>query len=375
MTNAVTFGAAATDKIVLLPGVHPPAPVGTQTTNPVNVRVLASDGIIPVNGATVGWTTTNGATLSACGGASTCSAISDESGMASTWVTPAATGNAVITATLAPGVYSPAQSVSATVLGTSSSSDIGVATPFLWIASGASVSTPLTARVVSLGAPKSGVTVNFAILQGLGTLSSPSAVTDSGGFASVTLTVTNFSAAVQLSACVAPGNNPCQNIAGNPVAASMLNLQAVAGEGQVVAGVAFQPLTVRVIDSSVPPNSVLGTSVLFQSTVQRPVESDLTQTGGESSSTPAGMPVILSVSEVSVQSDVNGLASFLPSVGTFTGSLEFEIAVSAGTKAALQDEWESFPSSTGGNISPPTSPWHGSVPARRGLSRVGGIDR
>src|SRR5712671_4856227 len=202
MTNAVTFGAAATDKIVLLPGVHPPAPVGTQTTNPLNVRVLASDGITPVNGATVGWTTTNGATLSACGGASTCSAISDESGMACTWVTPAATGNAVISATLAPGVYSPAQSVGATVLGTSSSLDIGVATPFLWIASGASVSMPLTARVVSLGAPKSGVTVNFAILQGSGRLSSLSAVTDSGGFASVTLTVTNLSTAVQLSACV-----------------------------------------------------------------------------------------------------------------------------------------------------------------------------
>ncbi len=92
MTNALIFGAASTDMIVLLQGVNPPTPVGTQATNPVTVRVFASDGITPVNGATVGWTTTNGATLSACAGASTCSAISDESGIASTWVTPACNG-------------------------------------------------------------------------------------------------------------------------------------------------------------------------------------------------------------------------------------------------------------------------------------------
>src|ERR1700676_173605 len=126
MTNAITFGAAATDQIVLLPGVHPPTPVETQATNPVMVRVFASDGITPVSGATVGWTTTNGTTLSFCGGASACSAISDESGMATTWVTPGAIGNAVITATLAPGVYNPDKPVSTALTATSSATDIGV---------------------------------------------------------------------------------------------------------------------------------------------------------------------------------------------------------------------------------------------------------
>ncbi len=174
MTNALTFGAASTDRLVLLEGVNPPTPVGTQAVNPVIVRVLASDGITPVNGATVGWATTNGATLSTCGGASTCSAISDESGVASTWVTPAAAGNAVITATLAPGVYSPVQSVAPTLMGTSLPSAIAVTPPYVWIAQGASLSVPLTAQVVSLGAPQSGVTVNFTVAQGSGSLSSPS---------------------------------------------------------------------------------------------------------------------------------------------------------------------------------------------------------
>ena len=250
-----------------LQGTNPPTPVGTQATNPVIMRVLASDGVTPVNGATVGWTTTNGATLSACGGASACSAISDEGGIASTWVTPAATGNAVITATLAPGVYTPAQSVGTTMTATSSSQDIGVTTPLLWIAQGASLSVPLTARVVSLGAPQNSVTVNFFLAEGSGSLSSASAITNSSGYASVTLTLTNFTASVQLNACVAPGNNPCQTIYGNAVAAAMMNLQAVSGAGQVVTGTAFQPLTVRVTDSSTPPNPVLGASVVFQSTV------------------------------------------------------------------------------------------------------------
>ena len=363
MASALTFGAASTDKIVLLQGANPPTPVGTQATNPVIVRVLASDGVTAVNGATVGWTTTNGATLSVCGGAPSCSAVTDESGMASTSVTPAATGVATITATLAPGVYNPAQSVSGTLSATSSSLDIGVTTPYLWIAQGATLSVPITARVVSTGVPQSGVTVNFRVAQGTGSLSSATAVTNSTGYASVTLTLTNFTANVQLTACVAPGNSPCQTVYGNAVAAALLNLQAVAGAGQVVTGQPFQPLTVRVTDSSAPPNPILGASVLFQSTVLRPVGSDPTLASGDPIQT--GMPVILSASQSSVTSDANGLASFTPSAGSFTGPLEIEIQVSAGTAAALQDVMETFPEGSSGSASPPTSsPWHGSAPAR-----------
>jgi len=366
MTSVLTFGAAATDEILLLQGGNPPTPVGTQATNPVIVRVVASDGVTAVNGATVGWTTTNGATLSACGGASSCSVISDESGMASTWVTPAAAGVATITATVAPGVYNPEQAVSGTLLATSSSLEIGVTTPYLWIAQGASLSVPLTARVLSAGIPQSGVTVNFVVAQGSGSLSSTSAVTNSSGYASVTLTVTNFTANVQLSACVAPGNSPCQSIYGNAVAAALLNLQAVAGAGQVVTGSPFQPLTVRVTDSSTPPNPVLGASVLFQSTVLRPSGNDLTLVTGDSTVTQTGMLVILSASQSSVTSAANGLASFVPSVGSFTGPLEVEIQVAAGMNAVIEDVMESFPQSSSGSAAPPPrSPWRGGAPAPR----------
>ena len=335
MTNALTMGAASTDQIVLLQGSNPQTPVGTQATNALRVRVVASDGVTAVNGATVAWSTTNGATFSVCGSASSCSVVTDESGLASTSITPAAIGVATFTAALAPAVYNPAQSVSGILSATSTASDIGIVTPYLWIAQGATLSVPITARVVSTGTPQAGVTVDFRIAQGSGSLSAASAVTNSTGYASVTLTLTNFAANVQVVACVASGS-PCQTAYGSAVAASALNLQAVAGAAQVIGAPPFQPLTVRVTDSSTPPNPVLGAGVLFQSTVLRPPANDPTVTQ-------PGTPVILGASQSSTSSDANGLASFLPTLGPFTGVLEVEIQVSAGTNAILEDVMESFP--------------------------------
>ncbi|HZW80753.1 MAG TPA: IPT/TIG domain-containing protein, partial [Candidatus Deferrimicrobiaceae bacterium] len=64
MTNALTMGAASTDEIILVQGTNPQTPVGTQAANPLRVRAVASDGVTAVNGATIAWSTTNGATLS-----------------------------------------------------------------------------------------------------------------------------------------------------------------------------------------------------------------------------------------------------------------------------------------------------------------------
>ena len=349
MTGAVTYGAAATDTIVLLQGANPPTPVGAQATNPVRVRVLASDGTTPVSGATVGWATTNGATLAACGGISSCAVATDASGIASSGVTPGNTGAASITATLAPGVYGTSPSVVGTLQGTSSPSDIGVISPYLNIAQGATVSTPITARVLSSGSPQSGVTVNFIVTQGVGTLSASSAKTDVSGFASVTLTVNNFSGNLQLSACAVQGNNPCQSIYGNVVPISALNLQPVAGTSQIVTlSHPFQPVIVRVIDAATPPNSVLGASVTFQSTVMRPAPNSSGGGSGESGSTNPdstnpGESTILSVKQSSVLSDANGLASLVPSVGPFTGPLEVSVMITAGANSVLQYNLEAFP--------------------------------
>ena len=360
ITNAITVGAAATDNIVLLPqSLNSATPVGTQAARPVGVRVLASDNIAVVNGATVAWSTTNGATLTACGGASSCSVVTDEGGTASTWITPAAAGTATITAALAPASYSPAKSVSATLTGTSSALDLGVSTPYLWIAAGATLSVPLTSRVMSNGAPQNGATVNFVIMQGPGSLSSASAVTNSSGYATVSFSVAQFASASQFSVCVAPANYPCQTIYANPVPTQVQNLQPVSGSGQVTTfGHPFQPLVVRVTDSTTPPNLVLGAAVSFQTTVMRPGGDSSAGGSGDTNSGNPAMPVILSVSQTTVQTDVNGLAGIVPSAGSFTGSLQVDIVASVSANAWLSYVLEELPADAAGqgsdaNPSPP----------------------
>jgi hypothetical protein len=354
MSNVLTYGAAASDTITLLGGLNPPTPVGTQGVNPVRVRVLASDGVTPVSGATVGWSATAAPQLSACAGASDCTVTTDQSGDTFTWFTPSVAGNAAITATLAPGVYHPAQSVSATFEGTESSADIGVLTQYLWIAQGATVSVPLTARALSNGVPQGGVTINFTVVQGVGTLSAATALTNSNGYAMVMLSRAQLSSTVEVSACVAPVNAPCKPFYANAVPPAQQSLQQVAGAGQVAASqpfqpVSFEPVVVRVTDSSTPPNSVIAASVAFLTTVLRPVGNIFLGTG----QTNPSEPVILSVSQSNGTSDLNGLASVTPSGGIFSPPVEVDVAITAGASARLDDPLELLPALPGESTGTP----------------------
>jgi len=360
MTGAVTYGAAPSDNIVLLSGMNPSTPVGTQATNLVNVRVLASDGVTPVGGATVGWSASNGLQLSACGGASSCSVITDQSGNAATGLSPAAPGISTITAELAPGVYVPSKSVQATLSATESSSDLGISAPFLWVAQGATVNMPLTARVLSNGTPQANATVNFSLASGSAGLSSATATTDANGNATVTLLLSQFTGGATVNACVAPSNAPCKQVYASPVPLAQLNLQPVAGAGQVTAGQGFSPIVVRVVDSSSPPHPVLGVTVVFQTTVLRPGGTAGAGGTGETIPGNTAMPVILSVSQSSVVTDVNGLASFTPSSGGFNGPLEVDVGVTAGTNAVLDDPLELLPagSLTDKNVPRQATPIH-----------------
>jgi len=139
-------------------------------------------------------------------------------------------------------------------------------------------------------------------------------------------------------------------------------------------GPAFQPLRVRVTDSSTPPNPILGASVLFQSTVMRPPGDGLTFSPGDPSGTQTGMPVILTASQSTVQSDVNGLASIVASMGSFTGTLQIHIQISAGTTAVLQDDLGSIPAASNGDASPSRSHWPGSGSASSGSRQQSRVD-
>jgi len=358
MTGVLTYGAAATDNIVLLYGLNPSTAVGAQAAHPVSVRVLAADGVTPVSGATIGWSATNSVQLSACGGASSCTVTSDQNGDAATWLTPEKTGVATITATLAPGSYTSSKSVNATLNATETSSDIGIVSPFVWISQGANVSVPLTAQLLSNGVARNNVQVNYTLVSGSGTLSAASAKTNSNGYATVNLTVTQFTAPAQVTACATPGNVPCGTFYISPVPTAEQHLQQISGAGQVSSGQALQPIVVQVTDSASPPDAVIAAPVVFLETVLRPGGTAPTGGSGETNSGNPAMPVILQVSQGSVTTDGNGLASIVPSSGGFSPPLEVDVSVTAGSSAMLDDPLQVVPAVSSGNhyseIDPPS---------------------
>jgi hypothetical protein len=340
MTDAVIYGAAATDLLILLQGAEPATPVGAEAANPIRVRVVAADGTTPVSGATVAWTTTNGASLSVCGGASNCSAFSDEAGIASTQVTPTATGASAITATLAPASYTPPQSKQATVVGTESTLDLAAVAPIKWVGQGATLDVPLTVRVLNMGEPQNNVHINFRVAKGVGGLTSGTGTTSDSGYASTAVHLTNHGSDVQVTACVAPNNAPCQTFTLFATPASRWTLENVGGSVQVIAvGQPFQPLVLRITDGASPSNPVMGVNLVFDVTLARIPKDDRPpggggEDGGRGGGGGNGMPVILGTYQTQVATGDGGLSSMVPTVGDVQGYCDVLIAVTGGPVGA-----------------------------------------
>ena len=357
MTGVLTSGAAAADVITLVQGSNPLTPVGTQATNAVIVRVVGSDGVTPVAGASIGWNASNGTELAVCGGASACSSVADDSGFALTSLVPTASGSSTITATLAPGVYSPPKSVQASLTASSSSSsaDIAVVSPYVYVLQGATLNLPVIVRVVSQGTPQSGVTLNFSLSQGTATLSRTSAVTDPHGYASITAGVSQFASEVQISACVAPQNAPCQSFYANLILPSVAQLQPVSGGAQaILQGQSFAPVLLRVTDSATPPHPVMGAQVAFQATLMRPAANPLVT--GDGGTQGQGEAVVLGVVQSAVSSGGDGIAGFQPSVGSLSGPIQVAISANIGNGAQMQYTLASLPPPGSSNgAAPPTN--------------------
>lgn len=258
--------------------------------------------------------------------------LTDESGFASTYMTILAAGTISLIAQLAPASYPNPKQVAATLVGTSSQLDLSLLAPSVWIAQGATVTLPISARLLSNGAPLSGQTLNYQITRGTANLSAFTAQTDANGNAAVTLQSSTLSSSVQVSVCVAPNNTPCQIFNATAVPLSSLQLRPVSGILQITkAGQSFQPLVIRVVDSAAPPHPVVGASVVFLSYVGRmPMNQPIIWAGETGISQPA-MPVILAKSQTVVPSDSTGLASIPVSTAGISGSVAVVGSATAGT--------------------------------------------
>jgi IPT/TIG domain len=343
MSAVVTYGAGPNDLLGLVAGSNPGTPVGGQAPNPIRVQALAPDGVTPVAGATVVFTSSPAVAFAACSGGATCTQVTDQSGQASTIVSVLTAGVMTITAQLAPASYSSPQQVQTTLLGTESALDLSLLSPYAWIAQGTSVNLTLTARALSNGLPINGRTLNYYLDKGSATLNPPSAQTNTNGYASSTLEISSLSGDVQVSVCAEPGDAPCTTFYGTAVPASSVRLQAVAGDLQLIdVGPTFQPITIRVTDTSAPPHPVVGVVVLFQSLVGRTNNDAPIVSGGDTNITNNPMPIILGTEQTAVTSDANGLASMQPSTGGFQGALAILGTVTAGPGSLpfqLQSLW------------------------------------
>jgi hypothetical protein len=248
-----------------------------------------------------------------------------------------------IAATLAPGVYSPPKSVSVLLNAIEHSIDIGALNPNVWISQGATITVPLTARVLSNGSAQSNVQVIYFLVAGSGTLSAASAQTNVNGCATVNLSVSEIASQAEVMTCVS-GGSPCSpfNFYVTPLAQQ--NLQAVAGAGQISTGQAFQPVVVRVMNSSSPPNPVLAAPISFLTMVLRRQGSSGEGGGGECDVNNSGMPVILSAIQSLTSTDINGLANVVPSSGGFDPPVEVDVGVTAGSGVMLDFPLQVLPS-------------------------------
>jgi hypothetical protein len=354
LSGVVTYGAGPNDILLLVAGSNPQTPVGGQAPNPVRVQVLASDGITPVAGATISFSSSppvdfapGTGTPIICNGSVTCTMLTDQSGQASAYATVLSQGGMTVTVQLAPASYASPQQVQTTLVGCVSCAgaphDIALVPQYESVAQGATASIALTARVLSNGAPLAGQVVNFSLYHGSGTLNPASAISDNHGYARASLQLSAFVAEVDGNACVGSSNNPCLGFHVFPVAASSLLLQAVSGDLQLIpVGPPFQPILVRVTDTSVPPNAVLGASVLFQSLMGRTNNDAPIVSAGDTNITRDQMPIILGMSQASATTDANGLAIMQPSTAGFTGALAILGTITAGSGSMpfqLQSLW------------------------------------
>ena len=347
MFGVLTYGAGPSDIINPITVSNPPTPVGGQAENPVVVQVVTSDGSAPVAGASVFFTSSPGASLSACGGAASCTVLTDQSGYASTYVTVLSPGAGTISAELAPESYNPPKTVQAPVDGvinTVAGMDVALMPQRAWIARGAAISLPLVARTLTNGVPAGGKTIVFQVEKGSAVLSPSSAVTDTNGNAGATLQVTNASGDLELSACsmlTAMSTAACANFNAVSVPASAQFLQAVAGSLQIApVGENFQPVTVRVTDSLGDP--ILGAAVTFRWLVARAPQNLPIVWIGDTGISSNPMPVILSSLQATAQSDVNGLATVQPTTGGAQGAVVILGNASTGT-SSLPFELQSLP--------------------------------
>jgi hypothetical protein len=212
--------------------------------------------------------------------------------------------------------------------------DLAAISPIKWVAQGATIDLNLTVRVLNMGVAQANIPINFRVAKGTANLSSGTGNTNNNGYATTSVHLANHTSDVQVTACVAPTNAPCQTFTMFATPASNLRIENISGANQVVtAGQPFQPLVVRITDGASPSNPVMGANLVFDVIIERIPQGGGSGGGGgddDGGGGHRGTPVILGTYEEQGATADGGLASWLPTVKDVQGYCDLLITLDAG---------------------------------------------
>jgi hypothetical protein len=297
MTHALSYTAPVTTLSLLT------APSGTvvlaqQAATPFAVQVLEGDGVTPVVGEAITFTTTSGAVQFAACGAATCTLPTDVHGIASTLVTPETSGAITLQATGVDGTAT----VSFTAL-----AQVRTATavqPVEYIVAGATVTWAPQLRVADNIAPTNGTLVDWQTVTGPIAVSPGQSPVNATGVAETLATAGPLAPGGRAGLSGCAWTTVCATFTTQGVDPADLRVIAVSGAGQIVsASSTFTPVVLRVTDGA--SNPVAGATVEVYQTVDawQPACPDRGR---------CPIPPILASSQYSVISDANGLVTIMP---------------------------------------------------------------
>jgi IPT/TIG domain len=328
MTQALSYAAPVTT-LNLLTAPAGTVVVGQQATIPFAVQVLQADGVTPVVGEAVTFTTTTGAAQFAACGAAACTLPTDANGIASTLLTPQTSGAIALQATGVDGTA---------VASFTAITQIRTATavqPVEYVAAGATVAWTPQLNVADNTASTAGVLVDWRTISGAITASPGQSQVTTQGVASTLATAGPLAPGAQalLSGCA--WTNVCATFTTKGVDPADLRLVAVSGAGQVVsAGGALNPVVLLVTDAASHP--VAGAVVQVYQTVDAWQLLPCPDRGR------CPIPPILASTQYSLISDANGLLTITPQqlVGTAETT---NLAAATGTQGFLSLTLEKQP--------------------------------
>jgi len=340
ITGGLRYGVISGDLLQVLSSGNPAVPVGSETPNPIRMRVTTADGVTPVAGVAVTFSASPIQSFFPACGSNPCTVVTDAPGEVIVRLAVRADGENTITASLANGAQ-----VQATIVGSMPTLAIHASRPTLRVPQGATLSLPVSVRVLANGSPVVGQAVNFSFGTSPSSgaaLAAPSVSTNAQGDAVNQVNLSALGSGFTLLVCVA-GGSPCTTLNINTVPVASRQLQVVQGGAQLLtSGQTAAPIVLRITDGTDATRPIRGAAVTAATSVfarLRDSDCDLQNSDCHPAS---ARP--MATSFTTLVSDENGLVAFTPAIQTALGAVNVYtlFSVGAGTGQSAQASIQVF---------------------------------